>query len=80
MPKDPKYRHIAARRLKALELAQSELRELYADLATSKVIAPTIIERLSVIRALVARAAASPLGHDQIEILEKLLGKDCWKS
>lgn len=76
MPADYKYQHISTGRLKALELAESDLRDLYKDLVASKVIAPTIIERLRVIRALVGRASARPLGHDEIETLEKLLCKD----
>jgi hypothetical protein len=75
MPADYKFEHLSTGRLKALMLAQSDLRDLYKDLNASKVIAPEIIERLRVIRALIARAANSPLGHAEIKILERLLGK-----
>ena len=76
MPADYKYEHIPTGRLKALDMAKSNFRQLYSDLQKSKVIAPDIMERLRVINALLSRAAASPLNREDIELLEKLLGKD----
>ena len=76
MPADYKYQHISTGRLKALKVASSHFRELYTDLKKSKVIAPDIIERLRVISALLARATGGGIDGDDIELLEKLLGKD----
>lgn len=76
MPGDYKYEHISAGRMKALKKAESELYSLYRDMAESNMIAPSVIDRLKVIRTLVHRAASGPLDNDEIALLEGMFGKD----
>jgi hypothetical protein len=76
MPGDYKYEHISSGRVKALQRAHSEIHSLYKEMAESGMIAPPVLERLRVIRALVGRAANQPGGEFEIELLEKMFGKD----
>lgn len=76
MPGDYKYEHISTGRMKALKKAESELYSLYRDMAESNMIAPSVIDRLKVIRTLVRRAANGPLDNDEIALLERMFGKD----
>ncbi len=75
MPSDYKYELITKGRLKAIQLAWNEANELHKDLAKSGVVASGIIERVRLLRALVARGVGCPLEKDEIELLEKVLGK-----
>jgi len=76
MPADYQYEFISFGRVNALNAAASELSTLYRDSAKSAAVPPEIVERLRTIRALVARAANHPPGHDEIELLEEKFGKD----
>ena len=75
MPADYKYTHISLGRLKALEMATSRFRDLYGELAKSRVIDPAIIERMRVLRVLLQRAADGTIGTSADEqLLDDLLG------
>jgi hypothetical protein len=76
VPADYKYEFITLGRMKALQKAASEASDLYAIIAKSEVIAPSVVERFRVLRLLIARAALCPMDRADIELLEDLLGKD----
>ena len=76
MPPTYKYEFITKGRMKALDLAWSEANQLHKQLSKSEVVAPSVIERVRLLRALIARGRGGPMSHDDIELLEQTLGKD----
>ena len=74
MPANVDYKHISTSRLRALEIAGSQLNVLYKRLADAEVIAPAVIEQVRVIQALVRRANGC-VDTGDMELLEKTFGK-----
>ena len=76
MPADYKYEFITKGRMKALERACAEARALHQQFKSSGVVFPSVVERLELLRALLARAACHPLDAEQIQMLEQIFGSD----
>ena len=76
MPADYKYEFITKGRMAALERACTEARELHQLFKSSGIVSPSVIERIELLRALLARAACHPLGTEQIQMLEQIFGSD----
>jgi hypothetical protein len=76
MPAEYEYEYISKGRSKALERACIEVGELRRQLESSGVNSLSIIERIELLSALLARAAGHSLGRDQIQMLEQIFGKD----
>ena len=76
MPADYKYEFITKGRMKALERACGEARELHRQFESSGVISASVIERIQRLRALLSQAACHPLSTEEIQLLEQMLGKD----
>jgi hypothetical protein len=62
--------------MKALTEAAFQIRALRRDLGESKVIAPAVVEKVRVLRALIGRAAAESLDSADLETLKQMFGND----
>jgi hypothetical protein len=73
MPPNYKYTTISLEREKALKMAALRASDLYSELAKSRVIDPSVVERARVLRILVGRAASNPMDSAEIQLVDELL-------
>jgi hypothetical protein len=76
MPVDYKYQFISKGRMAALERACTEARELQRQFKSSGTVSSSVIERIELLRALLARAACHPLNYEEVQMLESIFGRD----
>jgi hypothetical protein len=74
MPPNYKYTFISLGSKKALEMAASRAFDLHSELAKSRVIDPSVVERARVLRILIGRAASNPMESADVKLLDELLG------
>ena len=77
MPPNYKYEFITLRRSKSLKMANTLFYELRKEFAESKIIAPSIIERMRVLQILLQHAHNGMAGDQNDEkVLDELLGPE----
>jgi hypothetical protein len=75
MPPNYKYQFISLGRSKALEKAASLLHDLHRQVSKSGMLAPAVVEKLTIANLLVRQAAGNPIEFDDVDLLERTFGK-----